>query len=122
MPDLAAEALLRFGKRWEDTATDEIAHFLAGHNGFLAAWKNAWRNAQRPVVVRIIKREPHQKAPPPRLAHTGLPHLPTLADLADWLELRPGDLDWLANRTKPSRACIIIIRIAPARNATGGIG
>jgi RNA-directed DNA polymerase len=94
MADVAADALLRFGERWEDAAPAELADLVAGDVGFIAAWKSE----QRPVVVRIVKREPRQKAPPPRLAHAELPSIATLADLANWLELRPGDLEWLANR------------------------
>jgi RNA-directed DNA polymerase len=88
------DALDRFGNIWDDASPDALAELIAAHPGFVAAWQRD----DRPQVIRIIRRAPQQVSPPQRLAHIGIPHLPTLGDLADWLEVTPDDLGWLANR------------------------
>lgn len=47
-------------------------------------------------IVAPALGHPITGAPPPRLAHVGLPPLPTAGDLAAWLELSSGELDWFA--------------------------
>ncbi len=94
MDAIAANALTHFGQRWNDTEPNELASLIADDPAFVAAW----HRVQRPGIVGIIRRAPRQKNPPLRLAHADLPHLPTLGELADWLELMPDDLAWLANR------------------------
>jgi RNA-directed DNA polymerase len=49
----------------------------------------------RPRIRRLLLRTAHMAAPPFELAGLDLPALPTLADLAAWLDLAPERLDWL---------------------------
>ncbi|MFM0289761.1 reverse transcriptase family protein [Paraburkholderia megapolitana] len=90
----AGGAIDRFGHRWDDTQADEVAPFVADLPGFVSAWMSD----ERLTVIRILRRSPVQRRLPPPLAQIEVPQLPTVGDLADWLELSPADLEWLANR------------------------
>jgi RNA-directed DNA polymerase len=92
MDSVARQAVLAFANRWDDTQALELDALVA--SAVFPVWK---RNAP-PEIKRIIRRAPGQKPPPPRLAHIGLPNLPTLRDLADWLYLEDNTLAWLATR------------------------
>lgn len=100
---LSTDAIARFGHRWDETLPDELARVVADSPDFVAAWISA----DPPDVVRVIRRPPVQRPLPSRLAHIEIPTLPALGDLADWLELSPTDLEWLADRWR-----------VPARHAT----
>jgi RNA-directed DNA polymerase len=94
MDEIARECAQDFTRRWDDTQAVDLAGLFERNTAFDAAWTSD----ARPEVVRIIRRAPAQRPPPPLLTHLDLPHLPTLRDLADWLELRDDDLAWLATR------------------------
>lgn len=94
MDEIAQQAVETFASRWAGTQADELTPLLESAPAFLAAL----RSDAPPEIVRIVRRAPAQRPPPPQLAHIGLPHLPTLHDLADWLELSDSDLSWLATR------------------------
>jgi RNA-directed DNA polymerase len=94
MLDLARKAVMRFGTRWDSVESKEVSMVVANTPGFVAAW----RSDKRPFVVRLMRRPPVQKLPPPRLREVTLPQLPTLGDLAAWLEVEAAELDWFADR------------------------
>ncbi|RFU47563.1 RNA-directed DNA polymerase [Paraburkholderia sp. DHOC27] len=95
MTGIARTTSRRFAARWEHVKRDELLRMIAATESFQLAWHN---EHQRPVVVRVLKRAPQQVAPPPRLAHVALPQLPTLGDLAAWLEVDDADLGWFADQ------------------------
>ncbi|KQR78709.1 reverse transcriptase [Burkholderia sp. Leaf177] len=94
MDDVARKAADLFTPRWNDTPIDELIRVVEDTPTFVAAFGTHIR----PEAIRIIRRPPVQRLPPRRLAHVDLPHLPTLRDLADWLELDGSDMSWLATR------------------------
>ncbi|MBF5010814.1 RNA-directed DNA polymerase [Burkholderia pseudomultivorans] len=91
---LADAATVRFGPRWPDLDIDILARFVADSPGFV----RAWYGADRPAVIRIVRRPPVQRPLPPPLAGCDVPHWPTCGDLAEWLGLDAAELDWLAER------------------------
>jgi RNA-directed DNA polymerase len=94
MDEVAQQAVDAFGSHWDATRADELTPLLENAPAFVAAFSSE----ASPEIIRIIRRAPAQRPPPPQLAHVGLPHLPTLRDLAEWLELNDSDLAWLATR------------------------
>nr|WP_121306903.1 reverse transcriptase family protein [Paraburkholderia sp. BL17N1] len=94
MDGLARHVAKRFAARWDSVGRKEVSTVVAGMPGFVSAW----RSEQPPRVVRVLTRPPFQRPPPPWLHDVTLPQLPTLGDLAAWLDIEPGDLDWFADR------------------------
>ncbi|MFM0597292.1 reverse transcriptase family protein [Paraburkholderia dilworthii] len=94
MSGLARRVSRRFRKRWDSVGRHELSKIIADH----AAFVSAWQSDNRPRVVRLLTRPPVQRQAPPWLHGVTLPQLPTLADLADWLEVEPEELDWFADR------------------------
>jgi RNA-directed DNA polymerase len=91
---LAHRAIKRFGTSWTPRDRQDLSLLVYRHAGFSAACNSD----TPPVIVRIIVRAPEQRPPPPRLAGIGLPRLPTLGKLAEWLEVDDTQLDWFADR------------------------
>ncbi|KWF30812.1 reverse transcriptase family protein [Burkholderia pseudomultivorans] len=91
---LADAATVRFGPRWADLDIDTLARFVVDSPGFV----RAWYGADRPAVIRIVRRPPVQRPLPLPLAGCDVPHWPTCGDLAGWLGLDAAELDWLADR------------------------
>lgn len=94
MNGLARHVAKRFIARWDSVGGKEVSKVVAEMPGFVAAW----RSEQPPKVVRLLTRPPIQRPPPPWMLGASLPQLPTLADLAAWLEVEPSELDWFADR------------------------
>ena len=94
MNGLARGIVKRFGARWDSVDSKELSKVVAENTGFVAAW----RGENQPRVVRVLPRPPVQRPPPPWLHDVVLPQLPTLGDLAAWLEVEPDELDWFADR------------------------
>ncbi|MFM0265326.1 reverse transcriptase family protein [Paraburkholderia sediminicola] len=94
MNGLARSVATRFGSRWDSVDSKELSKVVAENAGFVSAW----RGENQPRVVRVLARPPFQRPPPPWLHDVALPQLPTLGDLAAWLEVEPDELDWFADR------------------------
>ena len=94
MAGLARHVAIRFAARWDSVGRKELATVVAGMPGFVAAWGGD----HPPRVVRVLMRPPFQRPPPPWLRNVALPQLPTLGDLAAWLEIEPDELHWFADR------------------------
>ncbi|MFM0364533.1 RNA-dependent RNA polymerase family protein [Paraburkholderia sediminicola] len=94
MNGLARRVATRFGSRWDSVDSKELSKVVAENAGFVSAW----RGENQPRVVRVLARPPFQRPPPPWLHDVALPQLPTLGDLAAWLEVEPDELDWFADR------------------------
>ncbi|RKF44509.1 reverse transcriptase [Paraburkholderia fungorum] len=94
MNRLAGRVAKRFGSRWDSVESKELSKVIAETTGFVAAWTGE----NRPRVVRVLPRPPVQRPAPPWLHGAVLPQLPTLGDLAAWLEIEAGELDWFADR------------------------
>lgn len=94
MNGLARGIEKRFGARWDSVESKELSKVIAENKGFVSAW----RSENRPRVFRVLPRPPVQRPSPPWLHDVALPQLPTLGDLAAWLEIEPNELDWFADR------------------------
>lgn len=94
MEGLARHMAKRFATRWESVGRKEVSTVVAGMPGFVSAW----RSDEPPRVVRVLTRPPFQRPPPPWLRDVALPQLPTLGDLAAWLDIEADELDWFADR------------------------
>jgi RNA-directed DNA polymerase len=94
MGGLARHVAKRFAARWDRVGARELSKVVAETTGFVAAW----RSEHRPKVVRLLTRPPFQRPAPVWLRDAVLPQLPTLGDLANWLEVEPSELDWFADR------------------------
>jgi hypothetical protein len=94
MEGLARHVAKRFAARWDGVGCKELSTVVAGMPGFVSAW----RSEQPPRVVRVLTRPPFQRPRPPWLRDVALPQLPTLGDLAAWLDIEPDELHWFADR------------------------
>ena len=94
MLPFARRMVRRFGARWTDIERESIARLLAEATDFVAAW----RSDAPPRVLRLLPRPPVQKPTPPWMHGAVLPPLPTLGDLAAWLNLGTDELGWYADR------------------------
>lgn len=64
----------------------------------------AFEQDEPPRIRRLILRPADMRPRPMGLDHFALPRLPTLADLAQWLELEPDRLAWLTAASQAFRA------------------
>ncbi|AXE90944.1 reverse transcriptase family protein [Paraburkholderia terricola] len=94
MTGLARRVERRFGARWDSVEAKHLSKIIAETAGFVAAW----RSENRPRIVRVLTRPPVQRPAPRWLRDVTLPQLPTLGDLAAWLDVEPLELDWFADR------------------------
>lgn len=94
MTGLARRVEKRFGARWDSVEAKHLSKIIAETAGFVAAW----RSQNRPRIVRVLTRPPVQRPAPRWLRDVTLPQLPTLGDLAAWLDVEPLELDWFADR------------------------
>jgi RNA-directed DNA polymerase len=99
----------------------ELAELILTHHSFENAWKN---QHQHPRIVRYCLQLPVAVEPPAWLAALALPSLATSADLAQWLNVIPSDLDWFADkwRTSPAQpAALHHYRYRWVKKHTGGL-
>ncbi|MDR6495531.1 hypothetical protein J2797_005453 [Paraburkholderia terricola] len=94
MTGLARRVEKRFGARWDSVEAKHLSKIIAETAGFVAAW----RSQNRPRIVRVLTRPPVQRPAPRWLRDVTLPQLPTIGDLAAWLDVEPLELDWFADR------------------------
>ncbi|MBS1158900.1 MAG: hypothetical protein H6R15_1319 [Proteobacteria bacterium] len=73
---------------------DRIVALILAYPRFRAAFAVP---GERPKVRGYFPFHPPMGRPPPALADLALPALATPGDLAGWLGLTPGELDWFAN-------------------------
>jgi RNA-directed DNA polymerase len=85
MTGLARRVEKRFGARWDSVEAKHLSKIIAETAGFVAAWKSQ----NRPRIVRVLTRPPVQRPAPRWLRDVTLPQLPTLGDLAAWLDVEP---------------------------------
>lgn len=73
---------------------EPLAEVILRHRGFMRAWDDAPNPPPR-VVARFVAPRAMQK-PVFALADCAVPDLPTVFDLARWLDLTVAELDWFA--------------------------
>jgi RNA-directed DNA polymerase len=90
---LCQRAFQRFGSSLDHRARQALANWIRQDNGYLEAW-----NGSRPPRVARYFIEPPRMAPRKgALTACNLPALPTPGDLAGWLGITIGELDWFAD-------------------------
>lgn len=91
---LALRLHFDLGPRLHAAQHDAIVAAILDFPPFLAAFATP---GQWPAVRAYFPFHPPMGTPPPPLAGLDLPALATPGELADWLGLTPGELDWFAN-------------------------
>lgn len=81
-----------FGERLRADAFADIVGWIAAYPPFQAAFFEA----EAPNIRRWYRLHPSMQPLPPPLAKLALPALAPPGELADWLGLSPGQLDWFA--------------------------
>lgn len=83
---------LTFAKRLRPRRR-EVVRFLLGDRVFRSAWRKRIRRMQTGEWLM----EPPPMQPGAAAKGWGLPQIPSAGDLAEWLGVRPGELDWFAD-------------------------
>lgn len=91
---LVREILFDCGEPLRPTQHDEVVRGILKFDAFRAAFEN---DGTVPVIRAHFPFHSTMGRPPRALAHVALPALATPGDLAAWLELTPGELDWFAD-------------------------
>jgi hypothetical protein len=83
----------RFGSSFSQADRRALIDWIRADDGYRRAW-----TSKRPPRVAHYPLDPPRMAPRRgALAACALPSLPTTRDLADWLGIAPGDLEWFAD-------------------------
>jgi len=95
MPGLCAAIVERCGAHFHSFSRQELAAIILEHEAFRAAFAPG---KPPPQIVRYCIDAPILPPSPPWLSALALPALPGVGDLARWLDARPDELEWLANK------------------------
>lgn len=98
---LCAHILARTGPYFHHFSRAELASIIVAHEAFAAAFDP---DKTAPQIRRYCLDLPRQPAPEPWLAALALPPIASLGELARFLNLDPGQLDWLADKWRPGPA------------------
>lgn len=90
---LCQRAFQRFGSSLDHRSRRALADWIGQDSGFL----DAWSAPRPPRVVRYFLEPPRMAPRKGALAACRLPDLPTPGDLARWLGISVGELDWFAD-------------------------
>ena len=109
VPGVCAALIERTGENFHYFSRHELANILLELLGRGAQADDSVDDAPvhplvaLPPVRRYCLDLPQSVAPPDWLAPLGLPHLPTVGDLARWFGEPVGDLDWFADKWRVPR-------------------
>jgi len=95
VPSLCAAIRARTGEHFHFFSRAELADIILADDGFYEAWDPG---KEEPRILHYCLDLPLATEPPPWLAALALPGLPTVGDLARWLELTPSELGWFADQ------------------------
>lgn len=95
IPGLCRTLLKQTGEHFHAYSRQELAALIGGYHGLDRAWSGP---GDKPAIRRYCISPAILPPAPEWLAPLGLPQLPTPGDLAQWLTLDVGDLDWFADR------------------------
>jgi RNA-directed DNA polymerase len=90
---LGRKIFMRFGSRLGHPLRSALVEFVAADSGY----DYAWRGATKPRIRKYFLDPPPMEPRKGTLAACTLPSLPTPGDLAQWLGIPIGDLDWFAD-------------------------
>lgn len=100
LPALCRYVRTRAGEYFYDFSVPELAEIIAGNPSFIRAFEGS---GHKPQVYRQCLDRPHATDLPDWLAALALPAFDTLADLAQWLNLAPGELAWFADHWRDTQ-------------------
>lgn len=83
------------GEHFYHFSRRELADLILAHKGFSAAWKP---DREKPLIRRYCLERPVATEKSDWLDKLDLPDLATSADLAQWLDISPSELDWFADQ------------------------
>ena len=98
------------GSAWQQHSVATLAAHIDGLKEFDGAFDS---EAGPPRVRRLLLRPARMAAPPFQLQGLDLPSLPTLADLAAWLEVTPERLQWFVGPARDFREEAAFARAGP---------
>ena len=101
IPHVCRSLLRRTGEHFHSYSRDELAALILARSLFTNAWDGP---RPHPEIRRYCLDRPLPTAAPAWLSALALPALPTLGDLAHWLDLPSGQLDWFADQWRANRA------------------
>jgi hypothetical protein len=90
---LCKRVFRRFGSSLEPRNRSELVHWICEDAGY----QDAWLAARPPRIARFVLDPPRMAPRKGALAACSLPDVPTPGDLAAWLGITPGELDWFAD-------------------------
>jgi hypothetical protein len=101
LTQLIRQIRLDFGDGISPAEHDELLRSILAYPPLRRAFES---DGEVPCVRGWYPFVPPMGAPPPRLGAIELPALATPGDLADWLGLRIGEMDWFAGSLRPQVA------------------
>ena len=107
---LCTHILERTGAYFHHFSRAELASIIVAHEAFAAAFDP---DKIAPQIRRYCLDLPRQPEPEPWLAALALPPLASLGELARFLNLDLGQLEWLADKWRPSAVAAHAWRNAP---------
>lgn len=93
VPAMCEAILERTGIHFHAFSREELADIILEQ----AVFENAWHSDTPPQIRRYCLASPIAAQPDAWLAALVLPAIPTVGALADWFNLPPNDLGWLAD-------------------------
>ncbi len=94
---LTTACIQKHTHEWRTLHTDRLAETILMQVDFLQAMEAAALTGKRLQARRYFIHHPQMGLPLGVEGELALPDLPTAGDIADWLALSPGELDWFAD-------------------------
>ncbi|PFH12244.1 reverse transcriptase (RNA-dependent DNA polymerase) [Collimonas sp. PA-H2] len=94
IPSLFRTILKQHGEQLHCLGRSELAALILAHDGF----SDAWQESSPPQIRHYCLDAPLAVEQPGWLAALGLPRLASVAELAQWLQVAPLELDWFADK------------------------
>lgn len=101
LPALCAALHARCAEHFHAYSRAELARLIVDDEAYASAWL---AELAHPRILHYCVDAPRAAAPPAWLAALDLPALPTVGDLAQWLNVPPAELAWFADQWRADRA------------------
>ena len=95
IPSLCKGIHERTGEHFHYYSRAELAELIASHTGFSEAWQG---HGAPPCIRHYCVDPPMPVERPAWVSAFSLPHLATIGDVAQWLDVTPTELDWFADK------------------------
>jgi RNA-directed DNA polymerase len=121
IPALCRAIRKRTGEHLYHYSREELAALILKHRAFCNAWND---KGGPPMIRRYCLTPPIAPETPAWLAALGLPQIANSAELAQWLQVTPGELAWYADRWRndaPAPAALQHYRYRWVEKRSGGL-